>query len=578
MAMKRVKNSTPIRYIGYLLLLLTIPIAAGGQAKDYPKDYFRNPLDIPIVLAGNFGECRPNHFHSGLDIKTNSKENYKVYAAAEGYVSRIRMDKGGFGHALYVTHPNGFTTVYAHLNDFAPAIQRYLKQKQYELKSWSVDLRPDSNALPVKKGQQIAWSGNTGGSAGPHLHFEIRDTETEHPVNPQLFGFEISDTRSPVPLQLSLYDLNQSIYEQQPKVLSYSGSGNSYTAPATEVSTYKLGIGVHVNDFMNGSTNTLNFYTARWFKDDSLQGMIRLEDISYDLTRYLHAYVDYKLRKQTNNWFQLLFMLPGNKLDVVYPQLNETKGVITLEEGKTHRIRIELSDAPGNKTTIAFEVKGGTGKKSSSCDNLFQPGKFHTVEHPNLRFTLSDQDLYDAICFSFDSVTDVKSLSNRYKIHQPTVPVHGYFDLHLKPNKLVPFNLRDKVVLMFTEGKAESGKAASFDNGWYKASVRNFGTYWLVTDTIAPTITPQQPQGADLTKAKTITFTVKENLTSVASFNAELLLNGGENQVQWLAFEPRGDRFFYTFDEHCPPGDHRLQVTVADENGNKYSLIYRFRR
>src|SRR4051812_21873328 len=149
-----------------------------AQKPDYPQDYFRNPLDMPILLAGNFGECRPGHFHSGMDIKTAGVENKPVYATADGYVSRIKMEPGGFGHALYITHPNGYTTLYAHLNDFIPALQQRVRQQQYAKESWTVDIQLQPGQFPVKQGDQIAWSGNTGGSTAPHLHFEIRDTKT----------------------------------------------------------------------------------------------------------------------------------------------------------------------------------------------------------------------------------------------------------------------------------------------------------------------------------------------------------------------------------------------------------------
>ncbi len=188
-----------------MVVLVMLICTEGAIAQQYPQGYFRNPLRIPILLAGNFGECRPGHFHSGLDIRTGGHEGEPVYAAADGYVSRIKMEPGGFGHGLYITHPNGYTTLYAHLNDFVPRIQQYARAQQYAQESWTVDLRFSPGQFPVKKGEQIAWSGNTGGSTAPHLHFEIRDSKTEHPLNGQLFGLDIKDTRPPVPQQLAVY-------------------------------------------------------------------------------------------------------------------------------------------------------------------------------------------------------------------------------------------------------------------------------------------------------------------------------------------------------------------------------------
>ncbi|HRO41946.1 MAG TPA: M23 family metallopeptidase [Flavipsychrobacter sp.] len=556
-----------------IILLLLFPFIAFSQQSKYPQDYFRNPLNIPILLAGNFGECRPNHFHSGIDIKTLGKENLPVFAAADGYISRIKMDKGGFGHALYITHPNGFTTLYAHLNDFMPSVQKYTKKMQYEKESWSVDLSLLPDQFPVKKGQQIAWSGNTGGSAGPHLHFEIRDTKTEHPLNPMLFGFPIVDTRSPVPTQLSFYDMNQSIYNQNAQFTSLKKQGNVYTTvkDTVEVNTDRLGIGINVNDFMNGSANTLNFYTASWYMDNVLQGSILLDDIGYDVTRYLHAYVDYKTRKQKSAWFQLLFQLPGNFLSHIYPSLNMQKGNLVLNDNAAHRVRVELKDAAGNQTNISFFVKTGATTRGAECTNRFEVNSPNNFEHPNIRFALGDKALYQDVCFEFSSKSDEKNFSDRYQVHYSYVPVHTYFDLQIKPNKPVPFNLRDKMVMMYSDGKSEDGRAAIFENGWYKSSVRNFGNYWLTTDTTAPVITSLQVQNANLATAKQLRFRVKENITSVKNFRATL--NG-----KWICFEPRGDIFFYNFDEHCPKGKHKLTITVSDENNNSKTLVFNFTR
>ncbi len=539
----------------------------------YPKNYFRNPLNIPILLAGNFGECRPNHFHSGIDIKTNGKENLPVHAAADGYVSRIKLEKGGFGHAIYITHPNGYTTLYAHLNRYFPALQQYAEDKQYELQSWAIDLSLPAGQFPVKKGQQIAWSGNTGASTAPHLHFEIRDTKTEHPLNPLLFGFDVKDDVAPVPQQLSFYAYGTSIYDQQPTLVTLRRDGDHYTStqPVVMLPSGDVGMGVLVNDFMNGSHNTLNFYTAQWWLDDTLMGSIRLDNIGYDVTRYLHAYVDYKLKRETGKWYQLLFQLPGNQLDVIYPWLNNRKGRMNIEDGRTHKVSIGLVDASGNKTSLELMVKKDGDLQPAACTKKFEARKPNELNDPNIRFGLNDLSLYDDFCFHLDVRHDPESFSDRYGVGNSDVPVHSYFDLNIKPNKIVPFELRDKVVMMYSDGKSEDGTGATFDNGWYQSRQRKFGTFWLTADTVAPVIIALQKPNANLSKAKQLRFSVKEGMTSVKKFTA--LLDGN-----WLCFEPRGQIFFYNFDEHCKKGKHRLVVTAEDENGNSRTLVYNFTR
>ena len=185
----------------------------------YPQDYFRDPLDIPMSLAANFGELRPNHYHMGLDIRTRHRENLPVHAAADGYIARVEIQPEGFGQAIYIRHPNGYTTVYGHLRQFTPALAAYVREQQYRQQSWQADLTIPPGLFPVKKGELIAYSGNTGGSQGPHLHFEIRLTAGDINLNPLLFGLPVPDHTPPVILRLAWYDRNQGIYDQSPHIL-----------------------------------------------------------------------------------------------------------------------------------------------------------------------------------------------------------------------------------------------------------------------------------------------------------------------------------------------------------------------
>lgn len=559
-------------FTSLLVLLFTSTLLAQNEESSYPQNYFRNPLNIPILLAGNFGECRPNHFHSGIDIKTEGRENMPVFAAADGYISRIKMDKGGFGHALYITHPNGYTTLYAHLNNFIPIVQQYLRKQQYARESWSIDLSLSPEQFPVKKGEQIAWSGNTGASTAPHLHFEIRNTITEHPLNGMLFGLPIKDTKPPIPYQLALYNMNQSIFQQTPKIINLKKEGNKYvTTPDTLLTTDLAGIALYANDFMDGSNNTLNFFTARWFLDDDLQGSIKLDNIGYDVTRYLHAYVDYRLHKQKGDWFQLLMRQPGNRLTPIYPQLNNQRGILSLNKDKVYRLRIELKDAAGNKTEIACFLKPQAAPQPLECNRTFRFDTPNSFENPNIQFTLTDKDLYDNICFSFRGIPDATAFSDKNQIQNADIPVHNYYDLRIKANKPIPFNLREKIVMVYSDGKKKEGRAAKFENGWYIAPVRNLGLFWLEADTTAPIIKSLQKENGNLSNARQLRFQVTEEQTSIKTFRGEL-------DGKWLCFEPRGNIFFYDFDAHCSSGKHRLLLTATDENGNENKLEYNFIR
>lgn len=558
-----------------LSIVLTIAaLSAFAQAPNYPQGYFRNPLDLPMLLAGNFGECRPGHFHSGMDIKTGGVENKPVYAAADGYISRVKMEPGGFGHGIYITHPNGYTTLYAHLNDFMPALQALVRSRQYAAKNWEADIILTPDQFPVKQGDQIAFSGNTGGSTAPHLHFEIRDTQTEHPLNPQLFGFDIKDTLAPVPLKIAIYDRSKSIYMDAPIIQSLKTTGSNVYRPVTDTIPVSnlAGIGIEVNDFMNGSDNTLAFYTAEWYLDGRLQGRIRLNDIGYDKTRYLHAYADYKTR-QSGPWIQCLFKLPGNELGSIYEQLNGYDGALQITDNKVHKLEIRLADVAGNNTTIKSRIRYQQANKQSFCKDYVSAAKGCQVATLDLRYTLDNETLYDDACADgYDFPSLPAGVSERKYVLKPTVPAHHSFPLSIKTNKGIPFALRNKVVLVYNEGKKPSGKAAkSEDKGWYGANVRAFGEYYLATDTTPPTIIPSTPIKGSLSNTRRISFVVQDNMTSIRDFNGTL-------DGQWILFEQHENNWFYEMDAHCPKGTHKLIVQATDENGNSRTQSYTFTR
>lgn len=558
-----------IRY----LFCLMIPCCALAQNNSYPQDYFRNPLNIPIVLAGNFGECRPGHFHSGIDIKTEALENKAVFAAADGYVSRIKMEPGGFGHGIYITHPNGYTTLYAHLNDFFPELQAFVRSIQYRQKNWEVDTSLSPALFPVQKGKQIAWSGNTGGSTAPHLHFEIRDSKTEHPLNPMLFGLNITDKIAPVASEIALYNAERSIYEQEALRVKLIKKNGVYTAAKDTVfaAATSLFLGVAVTDFMNGSDNTLSFYTAEWYLGDTLKGRVTLDDIGYEETRYLNACADYRIHKQSGVWFNSLFVLPNNKLGKMYTNLHEN-GAIQLAANRLNPIKIVLKDAAGNESVILLPVWKQEAFMHAECNPVWTAGKKNALETPNLKLTLAAPALYDNICFTYEKMPGRSNrVSGRWRIHTPDVPLHTWSDVSIKPEQAIPFALNTRIAMLQEDGGTTTGKAATLGNGWYTASFRSFGVYSLAIDTTAPLIKPLAKNGLVLGRKKEIAFSVTDNLTSVKSFSGSV--NG-----RWLCFERHGNRWFYRVDEHCPKGKNKLELSAEDESGNIRKSTFTFIR
>jgi len=559
----------------YLILCILISDTLLGQT--YPKNYFRNPLDIPIKLAGNFAECRPNHFHTGLDMKTNEQENMNVYAAADGYVSRISISHSGYGNAIYITHPNGYTTLYGHLNDFFPALQAYVVSQQYAKESWNLDISLTPQQFPVKKGQFIAYSGTTGGSTGPHLHFEIRDTRTEHVLNAALFGFDYADNIAPVAKSIAVYT-SQGVYEQAPKIYALKKTGKTYTTlKPVDIAGGSMRIAVKADDYMIGSPNTLGVYEMKLFMDDSLQAAWRLNDINFDENRYVNAFADYKLKEEGKGWYQTLFKTPGNRLSN-YTFLNKNNGELMLGTNKKHAIRIELTDVLGNNSTIAFDAVSSLPlpAKTGNC-NYWKAGEIHAINTPTLSFQCNNAALYDDICFKYSAQDSKKGYSKAVQLMNTKVPLQSEAILKVKLTKPIPGSLQGKLVFIHHVKAAslpgnnpQDAAAASFDNGWAKASVKTFGNYYVDIDTTAPVISTLQKEG-DLSSAKTIRFTVTDNLTSVQNFRAEL-------DGKWLRFVRAGDTYTYTFDEHCPPGNHNLIIKASDENNNQSNLIFTFTR
>jgi hypothetical protein len=545
--------------------------------KDYPQHYFRDPLNIPIGLAGNFGEIRHNHYHMGLDIKTQNRVNLPVYAAADGYIAKVKVDPTGFGQAIYINHPNGYTTLYAHLHDFFPALSAYVKQQQYQLESWMVLLDIAPNLFPVKKGDLIAYSGSTGGSEAAHLHFEIRRTEDDVNLNPTLFGLPIKDKTRPVIMRLAVYDGNKSIYEQSPKVIPVRKLKGAYTIPGGVVTTNysKLRFAISAFDTESGTLNRNGICQASLYLDDHAEIGFEMDDISYLSTRNVNAHIDYKTKSRGGPTLQQLFRLPGYVNSIYYPAQND--GAIDVKDGAVHKMKIDVRDGYGNSTVLNFSVKYKAGVKSNwqAPGKMFYPQMLDGYETPECAFYIGERCLYDSVHINYAKSNAVlpNAVSAVHSIGATYVPLQDSFLVRIKPDARFDAGRQDKVVMQRFGGAKTDVEKVQWQGGWASAKFRDFGNFQLLLDEEPPKIIPVGfINGSNLGKASRIVFIVKDNLGSFKNFRAEL-------DGKWLRFtNDKGKSFIYKFDEHCPPGNHELKVTVEDEAGNVAEQVYHFTR
>jgi Peptidase family M23 len=558
-----------------LVLLIFVNQKVDAQifpAKNYPKNYFVWPVKATPALAANFGELRPNHYHMGLDCKTEKRENLSVVAAADGYIAKVKVEPWGFGRAIYINHENGTTTLYAHLNAFYDDLEKYVKEQQYKQKKWNVFLDIPPHMFDVAKGREIAKSGNTGGSQGPHLHFEIRDTKTDKVLNPLLFGFPIADNVAPDILRLAIYDRCISTYEQMPRYIPIKKINGVYQASLTIVNTDKVSFAITAYDRYTGSTNQNGIYEASLYDNEKPIVGFQLDSISYDETRYLNAHIDHKVKGSGGPYLQHLSKLAGYP-EGVYKIINGD-GVINVEDDSIHHIKILVKDANGNTATVKIDVQRKLNGVTKHLDTayyqqkkLFVPGYVNIFENENCKFYLPENALYDSIRFRYAAIQPNLG-STIYQLHSYTIPVHTRFPISIKAATALPNKM---VMARYYKDKKDFAPTA-FNNGWFTAKFRDFGNFQLITDTTPPTITPVGfKDGVNVAKQTALKFVIVDNTEDV-EFTATLDGN-------WLRFSnDKGKTFVYTFDEKCSPGEHELKIVAKDMVGNENVKMYRFTR
>ena len=543
-------------------------------------------MGIPMELAANFGELRTHHWHMGLDIRTQTRENLPVYAAAGGYIASIGVRPLSFGRFIIINHPNGLSTLYAHLNDFAPELETYVTNQQYQQESWAIELKFSSQQFPVSKGTFIGYSGNTGGSAGPHLHFEIMDTKTERRLNPLLFGFPLEDKVPPVIKGIALYDRGRSINGQSPRALPIKKIITGYTLANSDTLTTSLsqiGLAIQATDQVSGSTNPNGIYSATLEVDGQTVLAFILDSIDYEQTGYINAHIDYRHKQMGGAYYQHLSMLPGEGGVAYHPY--QSDGVIRLTDTLPHPIAIIVADPYGNQSVLRFQIKTTNPWLGPAANPAKLPGKEPThfvprnpvlIRKPDFQIDFPAMGLYDSlpIFYRRDLFPILPgAITARHQLNDPTIPVHLNFSVRLKPERAVPTELRNKVIMQRSYGSVRKVKTGNWEGEWVTAEFDDFGYFQAFVDTIPPQVTlAGKGDTINVSALSRLVFTPTDNFGAIKRFRAEL-------NDSWIRFtNDKGRSWIYRFDQRCPYGVHKLTVTVEDLVGNTTTKTWWIKR
>ena len=560
-----------MRFILYLFLLLTLFSSAQNN---YPQDYFSSPLEIPLILSGTFAELRSNHFHSGIDIKTQQRTGLKVKASANGFVSRIKIAHFGYGKALYITHPNGYTTVYAHLQKFSPEIEAYIKAKQYAKESYEIELFPKAKDLPVIKNSIVAYSGNSGGSGGPHLHYEIRDKQ-ERPINPMLFGIDIKDTTNPIIKSIYAYPLDENSFINKSNAkyklrLTPLKNGDYTTQNINAIGN--IGFGVSTIDRQDLAVNSNGVYNIQSFINGRKNFEIDFKRFSFSETKHINQLIDfehYSIKKQR---IQKLFR-KNNPLSLFKSTLNE--GVIKIKDSTYAVYKIRVSDFKNNESWVTIHIKGTKKTISSPEEEKITPHYIETNKTTNLQTGNITVDFYKDTFYE-DFYVDFEVTNDTLKLDKDIRAAKKSFNITYDISK---YSNEDKnklyIARLIGSKKYPYYTYTKRKENTLIASTKKLGTYALAMDTIKPIITASNFKNKQwISKYRYLKVKIKDQGSGISDYRATI--NG-----KWILMEYDYKTQILTYDFNdgiTTAVKNNLKVIVTDNVGNNSTfetLFYR---
>ncbi len=569
---------THILYIFLSFFILNSTSLQAQNESKYPQEYFRSPINGRIYLSGTFGELRSNHFHAGIDIKTGGSERKNVYASAEGWISRVKISPWGYGNAIYIEHPNGYTTVYGHLKEIKGALAEYVLKQQYKKQNFTVDLYLTAHQFAVNQGDIIALSGNSGSSGGPHVHFEIRETATQEPLNPLLFGIKVKDLITPIIKSLRIYPAEKgALIQGKNKAENFilKGWGRDYHL--------KNGDSIHINgdfylgiytiDKQNDSHNKNGVYQIEVFLDSVLFYSHHVERLNFSTSRYINTLIDYNYYKNGQRRYQRTFQSPNNKLAIY--DIIQNDGVLSLNDQQYHMIQYVVKDIEGNSSILEFTIFSDTAitQKHLTTTNSFNPLTKNQYQDKYIDIQLPNSCLYDTMTFTTNIEAKHKhSLSPIYTIGDESIALQKNIQVKLKDLNIAD-SLRNQVYIGRITKKSIGAIHATWKKNDLSFKTKYFGNYSVFIDTVPPSITVKTKLD-QINKTKKIEFIVKDLESGIAQYNA--WLNGSWALLQW---DPKKSKMTY----HFPPDNASININsneksifkiiITDEVGNRIQKI-----
>jgi hypothetical protein len=557
--------------------LLILTALLGGLCygqNSVPDDYFDNPLKIPLILSGSFGELRSNHFHSGLDIKTQQREGIPIYAPADGVVTRIKVGHYGYGKALYISHPNGYSTVYAHLQRYAGEIEEYVKRTQYARESYEIEMFPDTGKLKVNRGDLIGYTGNSGSSGGPHLHFEIRDSSSR-PMNPMLFGIEIPDSKKPLVNSVFAYPMGEQSHvngSQNPVklrlVLQKDGTYRTKSISALG----DIGFGVSAYDQQDGASNKNGVYKIITTVNGNENFNVLFEKFSFGETRYLNRFIDYHYWRTNKSRVQKLFRQTNNPLSIITKEDNS--GKVNIEEGYDANYDIEILDYSGNKQRIVVPISGKNEPivkplALKETEDFVYADQATSITKGKFSIYIPANALYE------DSYLYIEAKGDTLIFHEDNIPIHKNISITADASNFRKEDM-DKLYLGRLNYKGEPYYNTTYRKGnKLTAKTRTFGSFTLVADDTPPSIKPVNfSDGKWISSNKTLKVKIEDDLSGIGSYRATI--NG---KFILMEYNYKKDVLTYNFDDNIiSEAENNFKVNVVDNAGNNATFEATFFR